>query len=77
MHRKVTLLQQNIKNKDIVCIQETKGSLAMVDRHMRLIKRTHWVFCNFSKKSINAGGVIGLVSKQSAPFECLNALLMG
>ena len=71
MHRKLTLLQQNIKNKDIVCIQETKGSLAMVDRHMRLIKRTHWVFCNFSKKSINAGGVIVLVSKQSAPFECI------
>ena len=69
MHRKLTLLQQNLKIKDIFCIQETKGSLAMVDRHMRLIKRTHWVLCNFSNKSINAGGVIVLVSKQSAPFE--------
>jgi len=69
MHRKLILLQQNLKNKDIFCIQETKGSLAMVDRHMRLIKRTHWVLCNFSNKSINAGGVIVLVSKQSAPFE--------
>ena len=41
----------------------------MVDRHMRLIKRTHWVLCNFSNKSINAGGVIVLVSKKSVPLE--------
>ena len=69
MHRKLKLLQQNIINKDIFCIQETKGSWAMVDRHFRLIKRTHWVFCYFSDKSINAGGVIVLVSKKSVPLE--------
>ena len=44
MHRKLKLLQQNIINKDIFCIQETKGSWAMVDRHFRLIKRTHLGF---------------------------------
>ena len=69
MHKKIKLLQQNVINKDIFCIQETKGSWSMIHRHFRLIKRTHWVFANFSDKSINAGGVIVLVSKKSVPFE--------
>ena len=69
MHREIKLLQQNVINKDIFCIQETKGSWAMIDRRFRLIRRTHQVFASFSDKSINAGGVIVLVSKKSAPLE--------
>ncbi len=48
-NRKLQLLEKQINKFNIFCMQEVRGSLALVDTHLRLIKRTHWIRCNFSK----------------------------
>ena len=46
-----------------------KGFEALVKKHLRLIMRTRWIFCNFSSGRINTGGLLTFVSKNSAPNE--------
>ena len=46
-NRKVQLVEKN-KIHNIICVQEVRGSDALVKKHFRLIARTHWIFCNFS-----------------------------
>ena len=60
---------KNIKTQDIVCLQETKGTMTLVNKHFRRIMRTHWVLANLSSRSVNEGGLITLVSKSSCPRE--------
>ena len=68
-NRKLQLLGKQIKIHNIFCLQEVRGSDALVKKHLRLIARTHWIFCNFSRGRKNAGGVITFVSKSSVPDE--------
>ena len=68
-NRKLQLLEKQIKIHNIFCLQEVRGSDALVKKHLRLIARTHWIFCNFSSGRKNAGGVITFVSKSSVPDE--------
>jgi hypothetical protein len=48
-NRKLQLLEKQIKIHNIFCLQEVRGSDALVKKHLRLIARTHWIFCNFSR----------------------------
>ena len=48
-------------------MQEVRGSETLVNKHLRLIMRTHWIFFNFSSGEINTGGLLTFVSKNSAP----------
>ena len=66
---KLQLLEKQIKIHNIFCLQEVRGSDALVKKHLRLIARTHWIFCNFSSGRKNAGGVITFFSKSSVPDE--------
>ena len=66
-NRKLQLLEKQIKIHNIFCLQEVRGSDALVKKHLRLIARTHWIFCNFSRGRKNAGGVITFVTKSSVP----------
>ena len=67
--KKLKYLHKQIKLFDIFCMQEVRGSEALVKKHLRLIMRTHWIFCNFSSGRINTGGLLTFVSKCSAPEE--------
>ena len=67
--KKLKYLHKQIKLFDVFCMQEVRGSEALVNKHLRLIMRTHWIFCNFSSGRINTGGLLTFVSKNSAPNE--------
>ena len=62
-------LEKNLKNHDIVCLQETKGTQSLINKHFRKLSRTFWVVPNLSPRSVNEGGLITLVSKSSCPLE--------
>ena len=44
---KLKYLHKQIKLFNVFCMQEVRGSEALVKKHFRLIERTHWIFCNF------------------------------
>ena len=67
--KKLEYLHKQIKLFNVLCMQEVRGSEALVKKHLRLIMRTHWIFCNFSSGRINTGGLLTFVSKNSAPNE--------
>ena len=67
--KKLKYLHKQMKLFDVFCMQEVRGSEALVKKHLRLIMRTHWIFCNFSSGRINTGGLLTFVSKNSAPNE--------
>ena len=60
---------KNIKNQDIVCLQETKGTMTLIHKHFRKLSRTFWILANLSARSVNEAGLIILVSKSSCPME--------
>ena len=52
-----------------MCLQETKGTQSLINKHFRKLSRTFWVVPNLSPRSVNEGGLITLVSKSSCPLE--------
>ena len=42
--KKLKYLHKQIKLFDVFCMQEVRGSEALVNKHLRLIMRTHWIF---------------------------------
>ena len=68
-NRKLQLFEKQTKKFNIFCLQEVRGSLALVEEHVRMIKRTHWIVCNFSKGKHNAGGIAIFVARNSVPEE--------
>ena len=58
-----------MKNHVIVCLQETKGTQSLINKHFRKLSRDFWIVPNLSARSVNEGGLITLVSKSSCPLE--------
>ena len=66
-NRKLQLLEKQIKIHNIFCLQEVRGSDALVKKHLRLIARTHWIFCNFSSGRKTQGALSLLFPKALYP----------
>ena len=67
LKRKVKLLCKYVRSSNIFCVQETRGSWALIDKHLRLIRRDFWIVASFCES--NAGGVITFIRKTTCPAE--------
>ena len=66
-NRKLQLVEKQIKIHNIFCLQEVRGSDALVKKHLRLIARTHWIFCNLCRGRKTLEGLSLLFPKALYP----------
>jgi len=66
LKRKIKILAKHIRDVDVFCLQESRGSWAHILKHCRLILRDFWVKASFGE---GYGGVITFISKKSVPHE--------
>ena len=50
--RKFNMLEKT-ENQDIVCLQETKGTQSLINKHFRKLSRDFWIVPNLSAHSVN------------------------
>jgi hypothetical protein len=67
LKRKVKLLCKYVRRSNVFCVQETRGSWALIEKHLGLIRRDFWIVVSFCES--NAGGIITFIRKTTCPTE--------